>query len=64
MIQRMQLATQLGKHNTFLLEKQTKTTGMRLFAARRMNFSLCHQASSLGPKQGDSIIQSPGFCPA
>lgn len=64
MTQGRQSATQLGKHNTVLLGKQTKTIGILLFATGRMNFSLYHQAPSLEPKQGESTVQFPGFRPA
>lgn len=45
---------QLGKHEIFLPKKLTMTISVRVSAAGRMNFSLCHQTPSLGPKQGHS----------
>lgn len=47
-------ATQLGKHNSCPQEKWAETMGAGLPAARGRNFSLCRQALSLGPTQGDS----------
>lgn len=43
------------------MEKQTKAIGIRLSSGRRTDFSLCHQAPSLGPQQGESIPPFPGL---
>lgn len=44
---------QLGKHKIFLLKKLTMTTSVRVPAAGRMNFSLCHQTRPWG-RSGDA----------
>lgn len=53
--------TQPGKHSTFPAEKHTKAIATCLSAGSRTHFSLCHQAPSLGPEQGESIPPSRGF---